>query len=66
MPKKEPDILNIAEAFSETDKRTGEVVTLMPNSNNTVRPVALMRLGLSVPTLKSTPRSQKHQINAMN
>lgn len=59
MPRKEPDILNIADAFSETDKRTGEVVTLTPNSNNTVQPVALMRLGLFVPTLKSTARSQK-------
>ncbi|AWP35404.1 RepB family plasmid replication initiator protein [Pantoea eucalypti] len=66
MPRKEPDILNIADAFSETDKRTGEVVTLTPNSNNTVQPVALMRLGLFVPTLKSTARSQKNQMNAMD
>lgn len=35
----------IVEAFSETDKKTGEVVTLVPNTNNTVQPVALMRLG---------------------
>ncbi|EJC3611163.1 replication initiation protein, partial [Escherichia coli] len=28
---------------------TGELV---PNSNNTVQPIALMRLGLFVPTLK--------------
>ncbi|EOD2147290.1 replication protein RepA, partial [Salmonella enterica subsp. enterica serovar Typhimurium] len=43
----------IVEAFSETDKKSGEVVTLVPNTNNTVQPVALMRLGLFVPTLKS-------------
>ncbi|MEY0426345.1 replication protein RepA, partial [Providencia rettgeri] len=28
----------ISEAFSETDKKTGEVVTLVPNTNNTVQP----------------------------
>ncbi len=44
----------IVEAFSETDKRTGELVVLTPNRDNTVQPVALMRLGLFVPTLKST------------
>ena len=36
------------------DKTTGEVVKLDVNSTSTVQPVALMRLGLFVPTLKST------------
>nr|WP_236393581.1 RepB family plasmid replication initiator protein [Pantoea sp. Mhis] len=37
-------------------KNNGEVIQLYPNKNNTVQPVALMRLGLFVPTLKSTSR----------
>ena len=56
----------ISEAFSETDKKTGEVVTLVPNTNNTVQPVALMRLGLFVPTLKSTSRGRKGQMVSMD
>lgn len=66
MPKKEQENNMIAEAFSETDKRTGEVINLTPNSNNTVQPVALMRLGLFVPTLKSTARGQKNQLSSMD
>lgn len=56
----------IADAFSETDKRTGEVINLTPNTNNTVQPVALMRLGLFVPTLKSTARGRKNQMSTMD
>ncbi|HCL1979816.1 TPA: replication protein RepA [Salmonella enterica subsp. enterica serovar Infantis] len=56
----------ISEAFSETDKKTGELVTLVPNTNNTVQPVALMRLGLFVPTLKSTARGRKGQMVSMD
>lgn len=66
MPKKEQEINLIAEAFSETDKRTGEVIHLTPNSNNTVQPVALMRLGLFVPTLKSTANGRKNQMSSMD
>lgn len=40
--------------LQEVDKTTGEVVKLDVNSTSTVQPVALMRLGLFVPTLKST------------
>ncbi len=32
---------------------------LVPNSNNTVQPIALMRLGLFVPTLKGTKNSSQ-------
>lgn len=56
----------IENSFTETDKRTGSVVTLVPNSNNTVQPVALMRLGLFVPTLKSTARGRKGQMSSMD
>ncbi|MBG6249473.1 MULTISPECIES: RepB family plasmid replication initiator protein [Enterobacterales] len=66
MPKKEQENKMIADAFSETDKRTGEVINLTPNSNNTVQPVALMRLGLFVPTLKSTSRGRKNQMSTMD
>lgn len=40
------------------DKSSGELVTLTPNNNNTVQPVALMRLGVFVPTLKSLKNSK--------
>jgi len=56
----------IITSFSEQDKVTGNVVTLVPNSNNTVQPVALMRLGLFVPTLKSTARGRKGQMSSMD
>jgi len=45
--------------LEEIDKRTGELITLSPNENNTVQPVALMRLGVFVPTLKSLKNSTK-------
>jgi hypothetical protein len=44
--------------LQEVDKKTGEVVKLDVNSTSTVQPVALMRLGLFVPTLKSTGKSK--------
>ncbi|WP_058914468.1 RepB family plasmid replication initiator protein [Entomohabitans teleogrylli] len=56
----------IANSFTETDKKTGNLVTLVPNSSNTVQPVALMRLGLFVPTLKSTARGRKGQMASMD
>ncbi|MBB0976704.1 RepB family plasmid replication initiator protein [Escherichia coli] len=43
------------------DKSSGELVTLTPNNNNTVQPVALMRLGVFVPTLKSLKNSKKNR-----
>lgn len=45
--------------LQEIDKTTGEVVKLDVNSTSTVQPVALMRLGLFVPTLKSTGRARR-------
>ncbi|MCB7520108.1 protein RepA, partial [Escherichia coli] len=41
------------------DKSSGGLVTLTRNNNNTVQPVALMRLGVIVPTLKSLKNSKK-------
>lgn len=49
----------ISTAFTEVKKETGELIPLVPNNNNTVQPVALMRLGLFVPTLKSTSKGRK-------
>ncbi|HCB0627799.1 TPA: replication initiation protein [Klebsiella variicola subsp. variicola] len=49
--------------LQEVDKTTGEVVKLDVNSTSTVQPVALMRLGLFVPTLKSTSRSKANRKN---
>ena len=49
--------------FEEVDKSSGDVVTLTPNSNNTVQPVALMRLGVFVPTLKSLKNSKKNTLS---
>ena len=66
MPKKEQENIQIDAAFCETDRKTGEVINLTPNSNNTVQPVALMRLGLFVPTLKSTARGRKNQMSTMD
>lgn len=50
--------------FGEVDKSSGELVTLTPNNNNTVQPVALMRLGVFVPTLKSLKNSKKIHCHA--
>lgn len=49
--------------LQEVDKSTGEVVNLDVNSTSTVQPVALMRLGLFVPTLKSTGKSKANRKN---
>lgn len=62
MSKKDEEIKKIEDAFTEIDGKTGEVVKLMPNTNNTVQPVALMRLGLFVPTLKSFSRNRKNMM----
>lgn len=39
---------------------------LVPNSNNTVQPIALMRLGLFVPTLKGTKNSSRNKSNMID
>ena len=49
--------------LEEVDKTSGEVVNLDVNSTSTVQPVALMRLGLFVPTLKSTGKSKANRKN---
>ncbi|WP_154943639.1 RepB family plasmid replication initiator protein [Klebsiella grimontii] len=45
------------------DLHTGD---LTPNSNNTVQPIALMRLGLFVPTLKGTKNSKRNKSNEID
>jgi hypothetical protein len=59
----ENESLNLKKRFQEVDKSSGEVVILTPNSNNTVQPVALMRLGVFVPTLKSLKNSKKNTLS---
>ncbi|STG83971.1 putative RepFIB replication protein A [Escherichia coli] len=54
---------DIKKLFGEVDKSSGELVTLTPNNNNTVQPVALMRLGVFVPTLKSLKNSKKNTLS---
>jgi len=66
MTENEQENSLIEAAFAETDKRTGQVVTLTPNNNNTVQPVALMRLGLFVPTLKSTSHRKNNAMSSMD
>lgn len=44
----------------DTNSNERVIHTLTPNKNSTVQPVALMRLGLFVPTLKSTGVSKKN------
>lgn len=60
----EDDSNDFTSPFEETNKATGEVVALTPNANNTVQPVALMRLGVFVPTLKSLKNSSKNTLSA--
>lgn len=49
--------------LEEVNKSTGEVVSLVVNSAATVQPVALMRIGLFVPTLKNTNKSKINRRN---
>ncbi|MGV3346203.1 RepB family plasmid replication initiator protein [Enterobacteriaceae bacterium LUAb1] len=52
--------------FTQFDKDTNTITALFPNTNNTVQPVALMRLGLFVPTLKSTARGRTGLMASMD
>lgn len=56
----------LLDPFLAVVKNNGEVIHLQPNNNNTVQPVALMRLGLFVPTLKSTARSMSGSMATMD
>lgn len=40
-------------AFSVTERETGKEIILRPNSSRTVQSIALMRLGLFVPSPKA-------------
>ncbi|WP_434523857.1 RepB family plasmid replication initiator protein [Photorhabdus asymbiotica] len=57
---------DMSDMFWEVEKGTGEVVNLVPNTSNTVQPVVLMRLGLFVPTLKSTKRGHQGEMSSMD
>ncbi|MGR2311205.1 replication protein RepA, partial [Salmonella enterica] len=43
----------VTRAFSVREKESGKDIILRPNSNRTVQSIALMRLGLFVPSPKS-------------
>ncbi|MEI9751462.1 RepB family plasmid replication initiator protein [Moellerella wisconsensis] len=66
MPNRKIENTDLLPYLSETNKDTGELVMLSPNGNNTVQPVALMRLGLFVPTLKSTKNSKRNLMAVMD
>lgn len=59
----ENESIDLDTLFQEVDKSSGELVILTPNANNTVQPVALMRLGVFVPTLKSLKNSKKDTLS---
>ncbi|EIY0410542.1 replication initiation protein [Escherichia coli] len=60
--------IEIRDSLSNFDENSLELYTgdLVPNSNNTVQPIALMRLGLFVPTLKGTKFSKRNRPNEID
>ncbi|HCS8181743.1 TPA: RepB family plasmid replication initiator protein [Klebsiella variicola subsp. variicola] len=66
--KKESYIKEIPEdnEILEEEALTLYTGDLVPNSNNTVQPIALMRLGLFVPTLKGTKNSSRNKSNMID
>lgn len=60
--------IEIRDSLSNFDENSVELYTgnLVPNSNNTVQPIALMRLGLFVPTLKGTKFSKRNRPNEID
>ncbi|ELK2128667.1 RepB family plasmid replication initiator protein [Escherichia coli] len=50
MPEENKGFLSVEEVAGNT----GEIHSLKPNNNSTIQPIALLRLGVFVPTLKST------------
>ncbi|QGV85657.1 RepB family plasmid replication initiator protein (plasmid) [Klebsiella pneumoniae] len=66
--KKESEIKEIPEdnEILEEDALNLYTGDLVPNSNNTVQPIALMRLGLFVPTLKGTKNSSRNKSNMID
>lgn len=60
--------IEIRDNLANFDENSLELYTgeLVPNSNNTVQPIALMRLGLFVPTLKGTKFSKRNRANEID
>lgn len=52
--------------IEETSKQSGEVIHLLPTLRQTIQPKVLLRLGVFVPTLKSTDKGgrKSHSIDA--
>ncbi|WP_225614585.1 RepB family plasmid replication initiator protein [Pantoea sp. PNT02] len=57
---------NLGLVIKEEIKNTGEVIHLLPTLRQTIQPKVLLRLGVFVPTLKSTGKScrRTHKIDA--
>lgn len=59
--------IEIRDSLSNFDENSlNYIQDLVPNSNNTVQPIALMRLGLFVPTLKGTKFSKRNRPNEID
>lgn len=56
----------LALVIEETSKDSGEVIHLLPTLRQTIQPKVLLRLGVFVPTLKSTEKGgrKSHRIDA--
>lgn len=57
---------NLSLIIEETSKDSGEVIHLLPTLRQTIQPKVLLRLGVFVPTLKSTDKGgrKSHSIDA--
>lgn len=64
--KKETSLLSTEDDELSEEYSTLYTGDLTPNNNNTVQPIALMRLGLFVPTLKGTKNSKKNNTNEID
>lgn len=66
--KKETKNNALDDSIDNFEEESLELYTgdLVPNSNNTVQPIALMRLGLFVPTLKGTKNSKRNRPNEID
>lgn len=49
----------LALVIEETSKDSGEVIHLLPTLRQTIQPKVLLRLGVFVPTLKSTEKVEE-------
>lgn len=55
----------LALIIEEASKETGEVIHLLPTLRQTIQPKVLLRLGVFVPTLKSTEKGGGERITVL-